>query len=135
MQHAKAVLWAVQTHKRRKVLCRDRHSHLLVEKTGFSLDHTPSLQGEGTGDQGTLLLTGYVRTRPLSVNSLLHMPGLGTFHMLQVSPREAGQWLCCLVWEHVCRSKEQHQSDGGGLRFTILCFHKKCLVANVWGGS
>ena len=34
---------------------------------------------------GTLEVSGYVRGRPLSVNGLLHIPGLGDFQMTQVS--------------------------------------------------
>ena len=33
---------------------------------------------------GTLEVSGYVRGRPLSVNGLLHIPGLGDFQMTKV---------------------------------------------------
>lgn len=33
---------------------------------------------------GTLKVTGYLRGAPLSVNSLIHIPGLGDFQMSQI---------------------------------------------------
>ena len=95
-QHAKAALWALQSGKHSSVTSRDRHSHLLVEKVAFSQSHAHmngSGQPAGPGmdhkerseDIGTLMVTGYVRSRPLSVNSLLHFTGLGSFQMVQVS--------------------------------------------------
>ena len=71
-----AVLRTVSTHKRRQVLSRDRHAHLLVER----LSSTPP----GEDGKVTLLLSGYVRSKALSVNSLLHIPGLGDYQMSQV---------------------------------------------------
>ena len=35
-------------------------------------------------DCGTWLVSGYLRGRALSVNSLVHIPGLGDFQMAQV---------------------------------------------------
>lgn len=33
---------------------------------------------------GTLKITGYLRGAPLSVNSLIHIPGLGDYQMQQI---------------------------------------------------
>lgn len=65
------------THKRSHVTCRDQHAHLLVDRLHFDP------QGED-GGQGTLLVSGYVRSKAISVNSLVHIPGLGDFQMSQV---------------------------------------------------
>ena len=35
-------------------------------------------------DYGTFKVSGYVRGRALTVNSLVHIPGLGDFQMAQV---------------------------------------------------
>merc|ERR1719244_221924 len=45
---------------------------------------SPLLLGEEGNDLGTLLLTGYVRSNPLSVNGLLHLPGWGDFLISQI---------------------------------------------------
>jgi len=95
LQHAKAVLWALQMGKHSAVLSRDRHAHLLVEKLAFvegsqtisreAVGGGVEVNGEGEEDGvGTLMVTGYVRSRPLSVNSLLHITGVGTYQMKQV---------------------------------------------------
>lgn len=36
------------------------------------------------GTLGTLKVTGYLRGTPLSVNNLVHIPGLGDFQMSQI---------------------------------------------------
>lgn len=36
------------------------------------------------GSPGTLKVTGYLRGAPLSVNYLVHIPGLGDFQMAQI---------------------------------------------------
>lgn len=36
------------------------------------------------GISGTLKITGYLRGAALSVNSLVHLPGLGDFQMSQI---------------------------------------------------
>lgn len=39
-------------------------------------------------DFGTLLVTGYLQGSPLSVNSLVHIPGLGNFQMSHIKASE-----------------------------------------------
>ncbi|XP_063973599.1 pre-rRNA-processing protein TSR1 homolog [Diachasmimorpha longicaudata] len=61
--------------KQRTVTYRNRRPHLIAEKVKFSSS------GE---DTGTLEISGYLRGRPLSVNSLIHIPGFGDFQMSQI---------------------------------------------------
>lgn len=37
-----------------------------------------------SGSDGTLKISGYLRGIPLSVNNLVHIPGLGTYQMSQI---------------------------------------------------
>lgn len=39
-------------------------------------------------DLGTLAISGYLRNVPLSVNSLIHIPGFGDFQMSQIDAPE-----------------------------------------------
>ena len=55
------------------MLCRDNRPHLLVDRLEFS--------GQ---EQGVLKVSGYMRGKPLSVNSLVHIPGVGNCQMSQV---------------------------------------------------
>ncbi|KAF5287729.1 hypothetical protein FQA39_LY15749 [Lamprigera yunnana] len=64
-------------------------------KTVTGHHHRPQLYGEkceyiddSTGTMGTLKITGYLRGASLSVNDLIHIPGLGDFQMAQISSRE-----------------------------------------------
>jgi pre-rRNA-processing protein TSR1 len=61
-----------QKHKRSNL--RDKRAHLLAEKFEFV----------GTEAVGTLKLTGYVRGQNLSVNQLIHMPGIGSFQLEKI---------------------------------------------------
>ncbi|CAI8042579.1 Pre-rRNA-processing protein TSR1 homolog [Geodia barretti] len=78
LQDGGSVLRFISNQKRRAVVCRDMHPHLLAESTQF----IPSKENE---EVGTLEVSGYVRGRPLSVNGLLHIPGLGDFQMTQIT--------------------------------------------------
>ena len=71
------MLRRLAAQRNKKVLCRDQHPHLLVERHEY--------QADPTGQAGVLKVSGYVRKRPLSVNGLLHFPGVGDFQMSQVS--------------------------------------------------
>lgn len=57
--------------KRNEVHNKNSRAHLYSEKTEFEGD-------------STLKVTGYLRGIPLSVNGLVHIPGLGTFQMSQI---------------------------------------------------
>ncbi len=52
--------------KRRSVFTRDTHSHLLVERSEVT-------------KEGGLRVCGYVRGRPLDVNSVIYVPDRGEF--------------------------------------------------------
>ncbi|CAH0557510.1 unnamed protein product [Brassicogethes aeneus] len=62
--------------KKRNVFYRDRRPHLYSEDVTF----VPNPEGT----LGTLKVTGYLRGTPLSVNSLVHVPGLGDFQISQI---------------------------------------------------
>lgn len=69
------VLRKIGSQKQRTVLQRDRRSHLLAESVNFI---------ETEKDKGTLKVTGYLRGRNLSANSLIHIPGWGEFQIEQI---------------------------------------------------
>ena len=58
--------------KRNEIHNKNNRAHLFAEKTEYSED-------------GTLKVTGYLRGVPLSVNGLVHVPGLGTYQMSQIN--------------------------------------------------
>lgn len=70
------ILRKIGNQKRRSVLYRDRRPHMLAENVEYVPD------SEGT--MGTLKVTGYLRGNTLSVNGLVHLPGLGDFQMSQI---------------------------------------------------
>lgn len=70
------VLRRIGNQKRKSVIYRDRRPHLL----GDEIEYIPDQEGA----MGTLKVTGYLRGAPLSVNQLIHMPGLGDFQMIQI---------------------------------------------------
>lgn len=70
------ILRRVGNQKRKSVLYRDRRPHLYGENVAFVPNN------EGT--LGTLQVTGYLRGSPLSVNGLVHIPGMGDFQMQQI---------------------------------------------------
>uniref|UniRef100_A0A2R5LJ62 Pre-rRNA-processing protein TSR1 homolog n=1 Tax=Ornithodoros turicata TaxID=34597 RepID=A0A2R5LJ62_9ACAR len=67
----------IADQKKREVFYRDARPHLLAEDIQFH----PNGNEEYLG---TLKLSGYIRGRTLSVNSLLHIPGYGNFQMSQI---------------------------------------------------
>lgn len=70
------ILRKIGTQKRKSVSYRDRRANMLAEKVVFIND------AEGT--MGTLKITGFLRGNTLSVNGLVHIPGLGDFQMSQI---------------------------------------------------
>ncbi|CAG9859624.1 unnamed protein product [Phyllotreta striolata] len=70
------VLRKIGNQKRKSVLYRDRRPHLYGEE----LEYIPDAEGT----LGTLKVTGYLRGTNLSVNQLIHIPGLGDFQMTQI---------------------------------------------------
>lgn len=70
------LLRRIGSQKRRSVLYRDRRPHIYADNAEFIPNHT--------GPYGTLKVTGYLLGASLSVNSLIHIPGIGDFQMLQI---------------------------------------------------
>lgn len=73
---ALTILRRIGNQKQRTVIHRDKRPHLLAEAVEYIADTEGSL--------GTLKVTGYIRGQPLSVNSLVHIPGWGDFQMSQI---------------------------------------------------
>lgn len=88
------ILRKIGNQKRKFIHYRDRRPYLLAE----SIDYIPDIEGTNwvfffsciiyvlylLGTLGTLKLTGYLRGTTLSVNQLIHIPGLGDFQMSQI---------------------------------------------------
>nr|CAD7567990.1 unnamed protein product [Timema californicum] len=66
----------VGSQKQRAIIQRDRRPHMLAEVAEFLPDDE--------GSTGTLKVSGFVRGCPLSVNSLVHIPGWGDFQMSHI---------------------------------------------------
>jgi len=64
------------SRKRRSNMLRERRGHVMAESVKY-------LPGE-TSDTGTLELTGFVRGQDISVNRLIHIPGLGDFQLEKI---------------------------------------------------
>ena len=69
--------------KRKLNNLRDKRGHMIAESAEME-------EGDGSGDtsHGTLRLTGYVRSQPMSANRLVHLPGVGSFALdrIETSP-------------------------------------------------
>ncbi|XP_066992121.2 pre-rRNA-processing protein TSR1 homolog [Anabrus simplex] len=72
-----AVLRRIGSQKQRSVTQRDRRPHMLAEV----VDYAPDMDGP----LGTLRVSGYIRGQPLSVHSLVHIPGWGDFQMSHIT--------------------------------------------------
>ncbi|KAK9881798.1 hypothetical protein WA026_017313 [Henosepilachna vigintioctopunctata] len=70
------LLRKIGNQKIKPVHYRDNRPHLVAEDVQFVPDVAGAL--------GTLKVTGFLRGCPLSVNSLVHLPGLGDFQMTQI---------------------------------------------------
>ncbi|XP_077541698.1 tsr1 ribosome assembly factor isoform X2 [Haemaphysalis longicornis] len=71
------LLRQIADQKRRPINYRDSRPHLLAESIEFCPNEDQNLVG-------TLKVSGYIRGKPLSVNSLVHIPGHGDFQMSQI---------------------------------------------------
>ncbi|KAH8021029.1 hypothetical protein HPB51_011808 [Rhipicephalus microplus] len=71
------LLRQIADQKRRLISYRDSRPHMLAE----SVEFCPQ---EGQNLVGTLKVSGYIRGKPLSVNSLVHISGHGDFQMTQI---------------------------------------------------
>ncbi|XP_077982954.1 pre-rRNA-processing protein TSR1 homolog [Glandiceps talaboti] len=71
------VLRQISNQKPRDVLYRNHRAHLMARQVTFD----PNPESTVTG---TLKVSGFLRGRPLSVNSLVNLPGYGEFQMSQI---------------------------------------------------
>ncbi|XP_043261297.1 pre-rRNA-processing protein TSR1 homolog [Colletes gigas] len=71
------VLRRIGFQKQRTVSYKNKRAHLLAEELKFKCN-------EDSTKLGTLMISGYLRDVPLSVNSLIHIPGFGDFQMSQI---------------------------------------------------
>lgn len=69
--------------KRRVMHNRSNRPHLLGEKVEY-VPNSPEV-AEQERPMGTLQVTGFLRGVPLSVNQLVHIPGLGDFQLEQIA--------------------------------------------------
>ncbi|KRT79115.1 hypothetical protein AMK59_8569, partial [Oryctes borbonicus] len=70
------LLRKIGNQKQKSVTYRDRRPHLYSENVEYLKDTA--------SDVGTLKVSGYLRSIPLSVNNLVHIPGLGTYQLSQI---------------------------------------------------
>uniref|UniRef100_A0A2P2HX46 Pre-rRNA-processing protein TSR1 homolog n=1 Tax=Hirondellea gigas TaxID=1518452 RepID=A0A2P2HX46_9CRUS len=71
----------VGAQKQRSLFYRDHRPHILAEKIRYEED-------KDSASTGTLLVTGYLRGVPLSVNNLVHIPGWGDYQLSKVVSHE-----------------------------------------------
>ncbi|XP_025411030.1 pre-rRNA-processing protein TSR1 homolog [Sipha flava] len=70
------VLRRISSQKKRSITFRDKRAHLLAEELSFSPGADENI--------GTMKVSGFLKGQPLSVNSLIHIPGWGDFQMEQI---------------------------------------------------
>lgn len=75
------VLRRIGTQKQKTISYRNKRAHLLAEEIKFK-------SNEDSTELGTLMISGYLRNVPLSVNSLIHIPEFGDFQMSQIDASE-----------------------------------------------
>eukprot|EP00918_Siedleckia_nematoides_P035139 GHVU01076365.1.p1 GENE.GHVU01076365.1~~GHVU01076365.1.p1 ORF type:complete len:729 (-),score=121.62 GHVU01076365.1:308-2302(-) len=75
-QEGLLLLRTIGQQKLKKIPLHSLRSHMLAEGVTFEMD--------SNSQSGTLKLTGYIRSRALSVNQLVHLPGWGDFQMSQI---------------------------------------------------
>ncbi|KAH3882716.1 pre-rRNA-processing protein TSR1 homolog [Dreissena polymorpha] len=76
-QDCMLVLRHITSQRLRDVFYREHRAYLLAEDVAFTSD-------EDAEEYGTLSVTGYVRSCPLSANRLVHVTGLGDFQVRDI---------------------------------------------------
>ncbi|XP_012277899.1 pre-rRNA-processing protein TSR1 homolog [Orussus abietinus] len=76
------ILRRAGSQKQRNVAYRNKRAHLLAEQIKYTCN------SDAENYVGTLEVSGYLRGIPLSVNGLVHVPGLGDFQMSQIDAPE-----------------------------------------------
>jgi pre-rRNA-processing protein TSR1 len=95
------LLRLIGMQKSRHVTWRDRRAHLLAEQVQFDC------LTENT-DYGTLRVSGYLRGQSLSVNGLVHLPGIGDFQMSCIDgPRDPCPISRPLVFQTAMQTEEE----------------------------
>jgi len=77
IQDAAQIIRFVCNSKLRDVRWREIRPYLLADKIQFNLN-------ENDTENGTLLVSGYLRGNDLNVNNIVHIPDLGDFQLKQV---------------------------------------------------
>lgn len=95
------VLRYLSSHRLSSPQWKSQRPFVMAQK----LDFTPDNQ---TPERGTLLLSGYVRGRGLSVNQLVHLTGLGDFQLKQIDILEDP---CPMRQDHKVLKAEQMQIE------------------------
>ncbi|KAL4223073.1 ribosome biogenesis protein tsr1 [Mactra antiquata] len=80
-QECLLVLRHITSQKLRNIHYREHRSHLISEHVQFDMN-------KDSESAGTLKLTGYVRSRTLSCNRLVHISGLGDYQLSQIDVLE-----------------------------------------------
>lgn len=106
-QEATLLLRHLGSQRQRKLGFRSRRSHLLAQNVSF----TPN--PEGNTGLGTLLVSGYVRGCPLSVDRLLHISGHGDFQLSQIDAPSDPLPLNISAQRVAKLEKDVHMMDGG----------------------
>ncbi|XP_029373701.1 pre-rRNA-processing protein TSR1 homolog isoform X1 [Echeneis naucrates] len=83
-QGATLLLRHLGSQRQRKLGFRSRRAHLLGQHITFMPNSPVEGTGGGPTGLGTLCVSGYVRGRPLQVNSLVHISGHGDFQLSQI---------------------------------------------------
>jgi len=79
---AGVILRQLANQKQKRIFYRERRPYLLA-------DHMENVGEADEDNKGTVKISGYVRGRPLSVNQLIYLPGVGEFQMKQIdSPQD-----------------------------------------------
>lgn len=76
-QDAILLLRQIGSQKQRNITYRDRRPHLLAETFSFEPNSDKT-------SEGTLKVTGYVRSCPVNVNNLIHISGWGDYLLRQI---------------------------------------------------
>lgn len=71
------VLRLLANQKQKPIFYREKRPYMLVDHVQMDSDNAENVKG-------TLKISGYIRGKQLSVNRLIHLPGLGDFQMKQI---------------------------------------------------
>ncbi|KAL2096110.1 hypothetical protein ACEWY4_008258 [Coilia grayii] len=87
-QDATLLLRHLGSQRQRRLGFRSRRPHLLAQRVAFTPNPAAAESGAPPTGLGTLLVSGYVRGRPMQVNRLVHIVGHGDFQLSQIDAPE-----------------------------------------------